>query len=228
MIRTIVILEFVIFTTIFFSSIIIYLSYLIKDSDKLNNLTKRWAQSILIASNIKVTVKGIENIDTSKSYIFMANHSSQLDILVLLGSIPIQFRWLAKAELFKIPLFGGALRHSGQISIDRSNRKSAFKSLKIAADTINNGVSVVIFPEGTRSLDGKIREFKKGGFVLAVEAGVPIIPVIIHGTNKIMPKKGLRIASGNVHLEFKSPIDTSEFTRKTKDLLLQKVRRVMI
>jgi 1-acyl-sn-glycerol-3-phosphate acyltransferase len=104
------------------------------------------------------------------------------------GRLPVQFRWLAKAELFKIPIFGRAMRGVGYISIDRSNRKSAFESLKQAALTIRNGTSVLIFPEGTRSRDGRILPFKKGGFVLAVDAGVPVVPIIIKGTGGSCPK----------------------------------------
>ena len=129
---------------------------------------------ILFVSRIKVTVKGISNIDPSKSYIFMPNHQSNFDIPVLLGCLPAQFRWLAKAELFRIPLFGRAMRGCGYISIDRSNRKSAFRSLQKAADTIRNGVSVLIFPEGTRSLDGKIRSFKKGRIKIWVSVNLAL------------------------------------------------------
>ena len=119
------------------------------------------------------------------------------------------------------------MRGCGYISIDRSNRKSAFKSLEKAADTIRNGASVLIFPEGTRSLDGKIRTFKKGGFVLTVDSGVPIIPVIIHGTYSIMPKSRIMVKPGNVTLKILQPIETAEYTRKTKDDLMEKTRDII-
>ena len=155
----------------------------------------------------------------------MPNHQSNFDIPVLLGYLSVQFRWLAKAELFKFPVFGRAMRGCGYISIDRSNRKSAFKSLWEAARTIREGTSVLIFPEGTRSQDGQIRPFKKGGFVLAVESGVPIVPVIIHGTWSIMPRNRWRIDPQNVLLEIKTPIETADYTRRTKDDLLAKVQQ---
>ena len=155
----------------------------------------------------------------------MPNHQSNFDIPVLLGYLAVQFRWLAKAELFKFPVFGRAMRGCGYISIDRSNRKSAFKSLWEAACTIREGTSVLIFPEGTRSQDGKIRPFKKGGFVLAVDSGVPIVPVVIHGTWDIMPRNRWRIEPQNVLLEVKTPIETADYTRRTKDDLLAKVRQ---
>jgi 1-acyl-sn-glycerol-3-phosphate acyltransferase len=155
----------------------------------------------------------------------MPNHQSNFDIPVLLGRIPIQFRWLAKAELFKIPIFGRGMRGCGYISIDRSNRKSAFHSLKEAARKIRDGVSVLVFPEGTRSTDGKIIPFKKGGFVLAVDAGVPIVPIVISGTHTVMPKGRLLIESRDVVMQILAPIDTSDYTRKTKEDLMEKVRK---
>ncbi|MBT8351297.1 MAG: 1-acyl-sn-glycerol-3-phosphate acyltransferase [Deltaproteobacteria bacterium] len=187
MIRSLFIILWIIFSTIVLGIVAIISSFFSKQGDFPHLVGRFWGKMILFVSRTKVTVNGISNIDPSKSYIFMPNHQSNFDIPVLIGCIPAQFRWLAKAELFKIPLFGRAMRGCGYISIDRADRKSAFKSLKKAADTIRNGVSVLIFPEGTRSLDGKIRDFKKGGFVLSVDSGVSIIPVIIHGTWSIMP-----------------------------------------
>ena len=186
-----------------------------------------WGRSLLVVARIKVTVKGFSNIDPSRSYIFMSNHQSNFDIPVLLAFLKVQFRWLAKAELFKIPIFGRGMRGAGYISIDRSNRRSAIESLKEAARTISNGASVLIFPEGTRSHDGNISPFKKGGFVLAVDAGVPLVPIVIHGTWDIMPRNRLLIKPGNVVLEIKEPVDTLDYTRKTKDDLLEQVRNII-
>ena len=157
----------------------------------------------------------------------MCNHQSNFDIPVLLSYLPVQFRWLAKAELFKIPIFGRGMRAAGYISIDRFNRASAFESLGEAAEKIKGGVSVMIFPEGTRSIDGKIRPFKKGGFVLAVDAGVPIIPIVLRGTRSIMPKGQLRINPGHVYMDIQKPIDTSDYTRDSKDDLIERVRTVI-
>jgi 1-acyl-sn-glycerol-3-phosphate acyltransferase len=157
----------------------------------------------------------------------MANHQSNFDIPVLLGRLPAQFRWLAKAELFKIHLFGAAMKGCGYISIDRSNRKRAFASLTQAAETIRAGTSVMIFPEGTRSLDGIIKDFKKGGFVLSVDAGVPIVPIILKGTYEIMPKGTPVIRRRPVTMTICPPIETADYTRKTKNQLIEKVRTTM-
>jgi 1-acyl-sn-glycerol-3-phosphate acyltransferase len=191
-------------------------------------VARAWGMSILKASRIHVKVKGFSNIDPEKPYIFMPNHMSNFDIPVLLAHLKVQFRWLAKAELFRIPLFGYAMKRVGYISIDRSNRKSAYESLAQAAETIRNGRSVLIFPEGTRSRDQSVKTFKKGGFVMAVESGVPIVPVIIHGTWRIMSKNKLMIRPGNVVMEIMKPIETKDYSRATKDELLEKVRSVIV
>ena len=183
-----------------------------------------WGNFILFVSGVKVQVNGVDNVDPDRSYVFMANHQGNFDIPVLLGCLPFQFRWLAKAELFRIPIFGRSMRGCGYISIDRFNQSSAFDSIARAAETIRNGVNVMIFPEGTRSLDGRIKPFKKGGFVLTVDAGVPIIPIIIHGTYTIMPKKRLLVRPGPVLLEILEPVETSGYTRQNKDVLMEKIR----
>ncbi len=226
MIYTFFVIAWTVFATVFFGIMTIFVSFTTGNSDRAHNVARMWAKSILIASRIKVTVKGSSNIDPDKPYIYMPNHQSNFDIPVLLAYLDVQFRWLAKAELFKIPIFGSAMKNAGYISIDRSNRKSAFKSLAKAAEIIK-GVSVLIFPEGTRSLDGKIRDFKKGGFVLAVDSGVPVVPVIIYGTRAIMPKKKMYIRPGNVVLEILEPVETSSYTRKNKDDLLEKIRGII-
>jgi|TARA_B100001971_G_scaffold197641_1_gene206547 1-acyl-sn-glycerol-3-phosphate acyltransferase len=213
--------------TFFWGIVIILASVIIHNENFTHNIAKIWAKSILFASRIRVTVTGYSNIDLGRSYIYMSNHQSNFDIPVLLAYLDTQFRWLAKAELFKIPIFGSSMKRAGYISINRSNRRSAFESLKEAARKIRNGVSVLIFPEGTRSRDGNIRAFKKGGFVLAVDSGVPVVPIVIHGTWSIMSKKGIRIKPGNVVIEILKPIETSDYTRKTKDDLMGQVSQAI-
>lgn len=229
MFQSLFIIGWTVFVTAFFCSIAIAASFLRLDNngDLLHKMGRVWARSILFASRIKVTVKGLANIDPNRSYIFMANHQSNFDIPVLLSYLPVRFRWLAKAELFKIPLFGLAMQKAGHISIDRFNRESAIESLTEAARIIKNKGSVFIFPEGTRSRDGNLRPFKKGGFVLAIDSGVPIVPVIIQGTWQIMSKRGIRIKPGNVILEIQQPIETTNYTRKTKKELMEKVRQII-
>jgi 1-acyl-sn-glycerol-3-phosphate acyltransferase len=227
MIRTIGITIWIVFTTLVCGILVIVLSFFVRSGNPLHKIGRFWGKSILAGSRVKVSVKGLSNIDLSVPYIYMANHQSNFDIPVLLGHLAVQFRWLAKVELFKIPIFGRAMRKVGYISIDRYDRESAFKSLDVAANKIKSGVSVLIFPEGTRSRDGKIRPFKKGGFVLAIDSGVPIVPVVITGTRAIMPKGKFRIYPGHVSMVIHKPIDTAAYTRETKEALMESVRLVI-
>lgn len=228
MIHTIFIYLWTVCVTIVLGTVAIVVSWFDRSGNQVHRVARLWARSILWASFVDVKVHGLSRIDANRSYIYMPNHQSNYDIPVLLGCLAVQFRWLAKAELFKIPLFGRSMRGAGYISIDRSNRESAFRSLKTAADIIRQGTSVLIFPEGTRSDDGEIRDFKKGGFVLAVDAGVPIVPVIVRGTRSIMPKHRFRVRSGPVTLHILPPVETSGYTRKTKDDLIREIRGILI
>ena len=228
MIRTLFIIFWTVILTGFFAVILILTSFVSTGGETPHKVARIWAKYILAASNIKVTVKGLSNLNRTGSYIYMPNHMSNFDIPVLQAYLPVQFRWLAKAELFKIPIFGYAMKRAGYISINRFDRKSAIQSLNNASEIIRNGTSVIIFPEGTRSQNQNIQSFKKGGFVLALDSGVPIIPVIIHGTWSIMQKKHILVRPGNVVLEIKKPINTLNYTRKTKDDLMEKVRNIIM
>ena len=227
MIRTLYITIWVVFATLVLGLTVMILSFFVKSGNPLHRIARFWGRSILVVSRIKVSVDGLSNIDPQCSYIYMPNHQSNFDIPVLLGHLTVQFRWLAKMELFKIPIFGHAMHKAGYISIDRQNRESAFKSLRLAAEKIKNGVSVLIFPEGTRSRDGRIRPFKKGGFVTAIDAGVPIVPIIISGTRAIMTKGKFRINPGQIRMSIRQPIDTRTYSRDTKEVLMKRVRRVI-
>ena len=229
MMHTLFIIGWTVLVTGFFCIITIAASFLRLDNngDLPHKLAGVWARSILFASRIKVTVKGLPNITPNRSYIFMSNHQSNFDIPVLLAYLPVQFRWLAKAELFKIPIFGYAMLRAGYISINRSNRKSAIASLNQAAMKVRDGTSILIFPEGTRSWEHNIQPFKKGGFVMAVDTGAPIVPIILRGTRSIMTKGSWRINPDKVTLSIEKPIDTSGFTRDTKEDLIKIVRSVI-
>ncbi len=227
MARTLFIYIWTTFVTMIFGTSATLAAFFSRTGNFPHLIARVWARSILFASRIKVTVNGTSNIDPDRSYIFMPNHMGDFDIPVILGWLPVQFRWLAKAEIFKIPIMGRAMKGCGYISIDRTNRKKAFKSLNAAGQTIKNGASVLIFPEGTRSPDEKIKPFKKGGFVLAVEHDIPIIPVIIHGTWSIRPKGRFIIKPQNVLMEIKPAVETYDYTRKKKDELLEKLRNII-
>ncbi len=226
-IRTPFLMAVIVLMTILLGVVAIIVSFVSRNGNTPHLIARLWGKVILLVCGIKVRIRGISNVDPTKSYIFMSNHQGNFDIPVLLGCLPFQFRWLAKAELFRIPLFGRAMRGCGYISIDRFNQSSAFESLSRAAATVQNGVNLMIFPEGTRSLDGNIRPFKKGSFILTIDAGVPIIPIIIHGTYSIMPKNRWLIKPGGVLLEILEPVETSGYAREDKDILIEKIRNII-
>ena len=224
MIKTIFVISWIVVATIFFGILAIITGFFSKTGNVPHMVATVWARTILFVSGVKIKTSGVDKLGPERSYIFMANHQSNFDILAVFAGLPFQFRWLAKAELFKIPIFAQGMRGCGYISIDRKNRESAFRSLRMAADRIKNGASVMIFPEGTRSRDGKLLPFKKGGFVLAKGAGVPIVPVAITGSFDIMAKTGIRIRSGNITVTVLDPIDTAAYEAQPKEVLMAMVR----
>jgi 1-acyl-sn-glycerol-3-phosphate acyltransferase len=225
--RDVVILVCVIFDTFLCALLAIGASIWKKGGDGAHLVGRLWARSILFLTRVKVSVKGLEHIDPRVPYLYMANHQSMFDILSLLAYLPVQFRWLAKKELFHIPVFGYSMARAGYISIDRSDRRSAHKSLLEAARKIAGGVSVVIFPEGSRSTDGWIRPFKAGGFHLAIRSGRPIVPVVISGAREVMPKGRLRIRPGHICVSVNPPIDTTSYKDKAKKELMERVHSIM-
>ncbi|MBW2466236.1 MAG: 1-acyl-sn-glycerol-3-phosphate acyltransferase, partial [Deltaproteobacteria bacterium] len=171
------------------------------------------------SNGVKVRVEGMENLEKDRPYIFAANHQSQFDIFALQGFLGVDFRWLAKKELFEVPIWGPAMRRAGYIPIDRSRGRQAIKSLDEAAKKIAAGTSVIIFPEGTRTKDGRIQDFKAGAMVLAIKSGVDLVPVAIRGTYEILPKGKLLMKPGKVTIRAGLPIATKNYTTKDKHKL---------
>lgn len=161
-----------------------------------------WSRIALRLAGVKLVVEGQEKVPQGQPVIFMGNHQSNFDIPALFVATPSRFAWIAKEELFRIPVFGQALRRAGYIPLDRSDGRRARKSLDNAAVRIRNGASVVIFPEGTRSKDGKLLPFKKGGFLLAAKAGVPVVPFVINGSHRINPPPTLVLRPGVITIRF--------------------------
>ena len=170
----------------------------------------------------------MENVIRDGPQIFASNHQSICDILVLAGYLPVQFRWIAKKELFRIPFMGWHMSRGGYISIDRSSLTQSARSVRAAAAQIKGGKSVVIFPEGTRSADGRLQPFKRGAFSLAIQAGVPVIPITIKGSHQVVRKGSLRIRPGRIRVVIDKPIPTKDYTIRDKALLAEKVRSVIL
>jgi 1-acyl-sn-glycerol-3-phosphate acyltransferase len=186
-----------------------------------------WAKILLYISGVKIEIIGMENIVSGKPQILMANHQSDFDILICMAGIPLDFIWTAKKELFRIPVFGKAMRASGFIEIDRQDHEKAIKSLAQAAAKFQEGISVASFPEGTRSRDGQLLPFKQGMFYLALQTGIPIVPVSIIGSGKIMSKKSWQVNRGEIIMVIDKPVDVSGYTIETRASLMEKVRNII-
>ncbi len=177
---------------------------------------RTWAKWILAVSGVQVKVEGADKLIAGKPYIFMGNHQSQYDIFCLQGGFGWDFRWLAKKELFEIPIFGPALRKSGSIPVDRSSGRKAMVSLAEAAQRIHDGCSVIIFPEGTRSIDGGLQPFKVGGMVIAIKASVEVVPMAICGSRDVLPKGKIWPRPGTVTIRLGDPVNVEGYSLKQK------------
>ncbi len=186
-----------------------------------------WGKIALLANRVKVDIQGIEHLNGNGPYIFMSNHQSYYDVFALLGRLPYQFKWLVKKELFSIPYLGWTMAAVGYISIDRGGTRDTVEAMNEAARKIRDGMSVTIFPEGSRSPDGSIQPFKKGGFTLAIKSKVPIVPISIAGSGNIMPKNKFSVASGKIRMFVDRPIETESYSLKDREILMKKVRETI-
>jgi len=181
----------------------------------------------LLIYAVRVRTTRLAPLDPSAPYVFMSNHRSQFDILaVITALVDFQLRWVAKVELTRVPVFGWALKHSGHVIIDRSNHTQAIASLRAARAKMEEGVSVMIFPEGTRgTLAGPLLPFKKGGFMLALETGFPVVPIAVCGSAELLPRGSWQPASGEIEVVVGAPIPVAGMER---DELVERVRAFMV
>jgi 1-acyl-sn-glycerol-3-phosphate acyltransferase len=176
---------------------------------------------------VKIVIENRANLVPNQPYVFMANHASSLDIWAAFVAIPRRIRMIAKKQLARIPLFGWVMWAGRFIFIDRQNGVAARRSIDEACQRIHNGESVLIFPEGTRTRDGALGVFKKGGFHLATKAGVPIVPVALRGTRELMPRGSLLLRSGTITVILGEPIPTQGLSDEERTTLSERVRSVV-
>jgi len=189
---------------------------------------RRWSKDNLWLSRARVEIEGLDNIAQERPQIFVANHSGLHDILSLSAYLPIQFRWIAKKSLFSVPFMGWHMRRSGYIAIDRDNPRSAAKSIIEAAGVIRNGVNAIAFPEGTRSKTGALGNLRSGAFSLALRTNVPLVPISLDGSYRVIAPKTLQVNPGTViRIKINRPIDLSSYRRGEKRRLMEEVYRIM-
>lgn len=225
--RTLILLIFIVIVTVLFIPIIL-LCYILRRSRPLSLIGKWVLRMARVILGIRLEVSGIEGIEKRKAYIFMSNHMSIIDGPLLFMLIPQFLRIIIKKEAFRIPIIAQAMRQVGFIPVDRKRLKGGKESIDRASRMIREkGVSFLIFPEGTRSRDGGLQPFKRGGFFLALDSQVDIFPVTIKGTYEMMPKGSFFIKKGTVRVIFHPPVSVEGFNLQNRSLLVAKVRDII-
>ena len=186
-----------------------------------------WARTLLLIAGARVTVRGAENLEPGRAYIFAANHQSYFDIPVAFAYLPANFRIMAKATLFHIPFIGWHLRRSGHMPIARNNPRRAARSLLEAATHVRKGTSVFVFPEGGRSPDGHFKEFKAGTFLLAIKAGAAVVPVTLNGARAVLKMNSFHVHPGSVEVVLHAPVSTEGMNSHSAGALCAQVREII-
>lgn len=217
-----------VWTLVCFPLTIVAMLVTLRSSSALWVVRELWSPVLLWAGGARLEVSGQENVDPNRPTIYVGNHQSTIDIPAHFMAVPVPFRFVAKDQLKWVPLIGWYLALGGHVFINRSNRSKAISSLEAAAAKIRGGTSIFLYPEGTRSSDGRVLPFKKGPFALALKARVPICPVTIEGSGDLMPKDSWNITPGPIRVRVGKPIDTTAFAENDREGLARAVREAII
>jgi len=229
MIRFLFLNIFIIIHSIMMCLFGIILSFFNKDDNIIHRrVAVPWAKIYLKVCSVNVEVKGADNVNRDLPCIYMSNHQSYFDIFTLLAGLPADFKFIMKKSLMKIPLLGTTMRRAGYLSVDRGDTKKAIMSMDAAAEKIRKGASILVFPEGTRSKDGHIQGFKKGGFHTAFKAGCDIVPITILNSRDIVPKGSLRIKKGTINMSIGKPIPVKDYSKQDINDLITRTRETII
>jgi len=214
----------VVLLTVFWGTLDLIASFFDSTGDTQHSIAQRWSRALLLVGGVKVHLTGVERIQVNGSYVFASNHLSFADTPVMMANIPCQFRFLAKQSLFNVPFIGFHLRRGGHIPVPREDARAAVKAIQEAGRIVRERkISVLLFPEGGRT-NGELRHFKEGAALIAIAAGVPIVPVALTGTREVMPMGSLRMVPGRVNVRIGTPIATEGLTSKDRKVLSEKVR----
>jgi 1-acyl-sn-glycerol-3-phosphate acyltransferase len=218
-------LSFFALLTIFLSVLTIGCGICETHGKRAYRINQFWTWIILRVGGIRLRITGLENLDPKRQYVFIANHQSNIDIPVLVQALPeFQLRWLAKKELLRVPFLGWAMWATKHVTVDRSDPQDALLSLARAKERLGAGISLVIYPEGTRSRDGRLQRFKKGGFLLAVQTNTPIVPITVNGSATLLPAGSWRLRPGAIAITIDKPVSVEGFRPGNLRLLVNQVR----
>lgn len=226
--KWLIIFPVLVISTLILGPILILLSFIGLADQGSSILATRWGRINLRCCLINANITGLDNIQAGQSYIIAANHQSLIDIYLIYGFSPVEFKWVMKKELGSVPILGAACKAMGHILIDRSNSPSAISSINQAAKKISNGMCIVFFPEGTRSDNENVMPFKKGAFRLAIELGIPILPMSLHNTGNLVPNGTLNWKPGQVSMQIHQPIATHLLTLDDVNNLKDQTRQQII
>jgi 1-acyl-sn-glycerol-3-phosphate acyltransferase len=227
MIRTIAVVLYFCFAVVFVLPFLILWSLIVGSPDTMYAIAMKVVRFAVRLAKVDVRVEGIENIPPGVC-IFAANHISNIDPLAFVPAIPRRISLLVKKELFRIPIFSTAMRMAKFVPVDRADKEAATASVELAVRFLNEGLSFAVYPEGTRSSDGRLRPFKKGTFVMAIQAGVPVVPVSISGAQNLLRKGEWTIRPGEILVRFGPPVDGSQYTMEHRSELLARVEAQVI
>jgi 1-acyl-sn-glycerol-3-phosphate acyltransferase len=224
MVRTFITALGALVATLIFAPLTILFVAIAAKSRRVEWAITTWARWILASAGVDARVEGLEKLDPNGRYVFIANHYSYLDIPSIFATMPQSIRFMAKASLFKIPIFGWAIRSSGFIPIDRKDRSKAKASFDLAAERIRRGNCVLVFPEEGRSSHKWMRPFQRGAFLLAIRSELPIVPLAIDGTHEVLPVGSRRVRPGRVTIRVGDPIDSTRLSIREKKQLMEDAR----
>jgi len=226
MIRTCAVVAFIALGIVLVFPWLIVWSLLVGNPELLYGTAKRAIRLACGMAGLRIRVEGLENIP-ARACVFAANHASNLDPPALVAVIPRRVSFLTKKEVFRIPILATAMRVAQFVPVDRASREAATASVDIAAGRLKEGLSFAVFPEGTRSPDGRMRPFKKGTFVMAIQAGAPVVPVSIVGAQNLMQKGKWTLRPGEVTIRFGPAVEASEYTLERRGELLARVESLV-
>jgi len=204
--------------------LLILLVMITKNENFLYTPVRLFIRAGLAMVGVRVEVSGVERLDAKQTYIFTPNHQSLIEVPLFVAYLGRNPAYLGKKEIFKYPVFGRGIRLIGAVPVDRSNSAAAVESAKLATENLRRGKSYVVYPEGTRSRDGRMLPFKKGAFMMAIDAGVPVVPITVSGATRIMPKAQVKIFPSTVRITVHDPISTSGYSKENVALLMEMTR----